>query len=572
MFRLQLFGLIMSNQHTILVNGNTINLSDKDYLASGGEGSVYKQNATAYKIYHDPSKCIAEAKIHELKVLNMNNILGPREVIYNPKTKKPVGYTMPFVKDTEYLSRLFVNSFKKSNGITPEMVVEIVKKMQETLIEIHKNKILVGDYNEMNFLVDKTFTTPYYIDVDSYQTKNFHCTAIMDSVRDRALPFGTFKESSDWFSWAVVTFQLYTGVHPFKGKHPVYATSDLDSRMMNNISVFDKDVKIPKALQDFSIIPKSHLEWYKRVFINGERSIPPFADASGIFAGYAPIAVISGGGLTVELVHDYGDNIIAVYMYNSNRYVITDKSIYNYQNEIFSFKTKPNDVLLGNCLGVSPIIAVKKDDNVGFFDLQRNEIGRVSADSFMACNGSIYTMRNGILTENYFEQLGKIKHLTKQAAPVAENSSKMFEGIVFQDIFGKMKLTIPYEHRKCVTINAPELDGYRIIDAKRVGRFCVAIGEKSGKFDRIVLHFNENFDSYEHRGESDVDYRSINLMVKQNGMAVTVKDQNTLELFYDIKRGTKEISDSPIELSMELCDGVTQVMFISDTKLYSIKS
>lgn len=562
----------MSNNKQILLNGSTINLSDKDYLASGGEGSVYRQNATAFKIYHDPTKCIAEAKINELKVLDMPSILGPRDVIYDPKSKKPIGYTMPFVKDTEYLSRLFVNSFKKANNITPEMVVDIVKKMQETLIEIHKKNILVGDYNEMNFLVDKTFTIPYYIDVDSYQTKNFHCTAIMDSVRDRTLPFGTFKETSDWFSWAIVTFQLYTGIHPFKGKHPTIPTGDLDARMLNNISVFDKDVKIPKALQDFSVIPKAHLDWYKHIFSTNDRSIPPFADAIGLFTGYVPVAVISGGGLVIELVYDYNTNIIDVYMINNKRYVVTEKSIYLYEKEIFSFKSKATDILLANCLGVSPIIAVKKEEYVGFFDLDRNEIGRISADSFMTCNGSIYTMRNGILTENYFEQLGKIKHLTRQASPVAENSSKMFEGVIFQDIFGKMKLTIPYEHRKCTTIDVPELNGYRIIDAKRIGRFCIAIGEKGGKFDRIVIYFNESFTTYEHRGESDVDYRSVNLMVKDNGMAVTVKEQNTLELFYDIKRGVKEISDSPVELTMDLCNGSTNVLFINDSKLYSIKS
>jgi len=556
----------------IFVSGRDLVLPESSYLAQGGEGSVYSVNQTAYKIYHDPKKCLAEAKIQELKVLDMPNVLGPREVIYDPKNKSPIGYTMPFIRDTEYMCRLFASNFKNANNITQEMIVGIVGNMQSTLKEIHGKNILVGDYNEMNFLVDKKFTTAYHIDVDSYKTKNFHCTAIMDTVRDRTLPFGTFKESSDWFSWAIVTFQLYTGIHPFKGKHPLYKSNDLDARMKDNISVFNTDVKTPKCIQDFSIIPKAHLEWYKRVFVNGERTLPPMADATGLFAGYTQAVVISGGGLSIELIHDYIQNIIEVYYYNGIRYIVTTNAIHQFDTEIFSFKSKATDVLLGNCLGVSPIIAVRKDSTVGFFDLERNEIGRIASDDFMQSNGSIYTMRNGILTENYFEEIGKIKHLTKSVANVAENSSKMFSGVVFQDIFGKIKLTIPFEHGKCANIAVPELDGYRIIDAKCTGRFCIAIGEKSGKFNRIVLYFNDKFTSYEYRGDDDIDYRSVNLMVKQNGMAVTVKEQNTLELFYDIQRGCKEILDSPIELSMNLCDGMTQVMFTNNSKLYTVKS
>ncbi len=571
MYHQLLFGLKMSNIK-IFVNGKDLTLTDATYLAQGGEGMVHSMGQTAYKIYHEPKKCISESKIKELAALDMPNVLGPRDVIYDSNSKKPIGYTMPFIRDSEYLCRLFVGNFKTSNNITDGMIVSLVDNMRTTLLEIHKKNVVVGDYNEMNFLVDKKFTTVYHIDVDSYQTKNFKCTAIMDSIRDRALPYGEFNQNSDWFSWAIVTFQLYTGIHPFKGKHPAYKPNDMDGRMKNNISVFDPDVKVPKCLQDFSNIPPAHLAWYKKIFINGERGIPPESGDLSTMTKQSPAIIIDGNGLKVELLHDYIHSILGVYHYNNLRYVVTTHGVFKQETEVTKFSKPQVNMLLGNVLCVSPIIAMKVGDSVAFFDLDKQKLGEISADSYMQYNGSIYTIRNSVLTENYFEQIGSIKHLTKAVATVTENSSKMFPGVICQDIFGAMKLTIPYEHKKCANVAIPELNGYRIIDAKRSGQICVLIGEKMGIFDRVVIYFNDTFTSYEFRKDVDVDYRSVNMMLKQNGMAITIKDLNTLELFYDIKRGYKEIVDSPIDMNMNLCDGAAQTMFANNSQLYVIKS
>ncbi len=230
MYRVQLYGLIVSNKIRIQIGTEVITLTDNEYLAQGGEGVVYCKGNIAYKIYHDSDKMIPEQKIYELQALQISNVLAPIDIIYNYNTKQAIGFTMPYITSTEYLSRLFVKSFKKQHSINPKMVISLVRKMQETLHEIHQKGIVVGDYNEMNFLVDNKFENIFHIDVDSYQTENYPSTAIMDSVRDRQVPIGTFNKETDWFSWAIVTFQLYTGIHPFKGRHPKYKNNDIDSR------------------------------------------------------------------------------------------------------------------------------------------------------------------------------------------------------------------------------------------------------------------------------------------------------------------------------------------------------
>jgi len=554
------------NPKVIIGKGSPVVL--KKYIASGGEGSIYDYQGIGCKIYHDPAKMIKEQKILELKSITTKNVMAPTDVIYDPKSHNPIGFSMMFVKDTEYLSRIFSKRFKKDNNITPEMVVELVKHMQEMLISLHKENIVVGDYNEMNTLTDKTYTVPYAIDVDSYQTKNFPCTAIMESVRDRTMPFGQFKESSDWFSWAVVSFQLYTGIHPYKGNHPNYKGSEMGKRMDDNISVFNKDVKLPKMFQDFSVIPKRHLDWYKEVFDKNDRSMPPFVDGA-FFSQYQPIIVTDASGLIIDVVHDYKDDIIKLFTFSGDKYVITEKSIYKGITEIFKFTAKPNNILLAFLpFDGDIVIGVMINNMVAFLDLNRKEIGRIAAKGFMACNHSIYTISNGELIENHFTRLGRIKHIASPVSSVVD-SSKIFPGVVVQDIFGKTKLTIPYEHKKCANIDISELDGHRIIDAKRIQRFCISISEKGGKFYRMILYFDKHFTSYKSVVNDDVTYRTVNFMVKQNGMAVNVKDGNTLEMFYDLTQGSKEITDSPIEMDMALYDGITQVLFVNDNKLQS---
>ena len=55
----------------------------------------------------------------------------------------------------------------------------------------------------------------------------------MDSVRDRHA--AGWNEGTDWFSFALVSFQMFVGIHPYKGKHPALKT--LDERMAQNVSV-----------------------------------------------------------------------------------------------------------------------------------------------------------------------------------------------------------------------------------------------------------------------------------------------------------------------------------------------
>jgi len=185
---------------TVVVQGKgKVTLDKNSYVAAGGEGTVCRIGGTAYKIYHDPKKMIPQAKIVELQALShIDNVLGPREIILD-RNNDAIGFTMPYISDTEFITRLFNKNYKNDNSISPEMIVELVRKMQLTLTEIHKCGIIVVDFNEMNSLTTTKYDNIFFIDVDSYQTKSFKATALMESVRERLQPKGQFSEKTDWF-------------------------------------------------------------------------------------------------------------------------------------------------------------------------------------------------------------------------------------------------------------------------------------------------------------------------------------------------------------------------------------
>lgn len=552
----------------LLINKKTpITLGQTEYKAQGGQGTVYVKSGVAYKVYHEADKMIPEGKIIELSQIGISNVLAPKDILYNEKMT-PIGFTMPFVENTEYLTKIFSRGFKDSNGISNEMVVKLVTEMQKVLAELHTKGIIVGDYNEMNFLVDKSFTIPYHIDVDSYQTKSFPCTAIMDTVRDRRLPFGKFDELSDWFSWGIVTFQMYMGIHPFMGRHPNFKTTELDARMKQNVSVFNAEVRLPKSCQDFSVIPQKHLDWYKSVFVDGKRSVPPFADSTGAIR--IVTAVTSIGSFSVELVFAYDSDIIDVQYFNGTRYVMTQKGIHKLDKEMLTFNGTKRNLVMLDFPGYDPIIAMPSAGKCVFFNLSRNEIGSIEYDGYMVCNGIFYTVTSGSLIEHTFEKYAKITHLTTVVDNIAP-VFKTFSGFVIQDVFGKRRLSIPYGKGLCASVNVPELEGYRVVDGKMQNKFCVLIGEKSGKYDRIILYFTKDFNSYEVRVDSDISYRDVNMTVRQNGMMVSIINDDTMELMMDLSRGSKEIPDCPVEIGMPLADGIDRTLFVNGTKLYSVK-
>src|SRR5258705_3158582 len=242
-----------------------IRLSKSDFRAQGGEGAICVKGSTAYKIYTDPSRTIQPTKILELSVLAQPNIIRPLDVIID-RQNQPVGYSMRHVVRSYVLCQLFPKAFRFRNNVTPETVLRLERNLQEGVKHADRKGILIVDLNELNFLVAEDFKEVFFIDVDSYQTPSFAATVLMESVRDRHAQ--TFTVGSDWFSFAVVSFQMFVGIHPFKGSYPPLQNlpdkeRKLDARMRANVSVLHAGVSIPASCLPFAVIHPIYIDCYR---------------------------------------------------------------------------------------------------------------------------------------------------------------------------------------------------------------------------------------------------------------------------------------------------------------------
>ena len=115
--------------------GGTVTLNNSSFVDKGGQGKVYAQGGTAYKVYTDPSAMLPVGKIQELSVLNHPCFIRPLQVLCNKKGK-PLGYTMRHVQDGLALCRLFPPAFRDRENVDHQQVQCLVRKLQEGVAHV----------------------------------------------------------------------------------------------------------------------------------------------------------------------------------------------------------------------------------------------------------------------------------------------------------------------------------------------------------------------------------------------------------------------------------------------------
>lgn len=566
----------------IKISSGILSLTDKMYLASGGEGTLYVNGDQAYKLYHDPDKKMLPAKkMQELAAIGNNQIVIPREIIYDPATGKPLGYVTKFIDGVEPLVKLFTRTFKDANNVSYRMVNELVKQLQLVVTDVHKAKCLIVDLNELNILagIEPTVIVPWFIDTDSYSTPSFHATAIMDSVRDRKASQYDSKGQlhynptieSDWFSWAILAFNLYSNIHPYRGIHPKYKPKDKHKQMDDGVSVFHPDVRTPPSVNDFKLIPARHLDWFKRVFLNGERGTPPLADSNVPMLVPTQIVTIKGTDkLDVVEISAYSDAITSVHQFMGVYYVATKKHVYANKREILTHNAKK--LLLSNANNGNLVVASQNGNIISFAEPNNvTPIGTIKSEDMFARNGMIYTITNGKLMENAFTSFSnKLIHRITELENVSVTSSKMYEGCVIQDLLGKKFLTLPYKQGCSFSKHIPQLSGYRVIGAKCDKNIVVVIAEKSGQYDRFVIVFTKDYSDFDTRIVSDVSYNTINFCVMDSGLCLLLNENGDMEIFVDNKK-VEIISNAPLDSSMPLFATADGVFFVLNNSIHQVK-
>jgi hypothetical protein len=546
-----------------------VTVTDNNYLADGGEATVYATNKLAIKIYHDSTRMIPLQKIEELRQIKDKHVLVPEHIVYKGSSS-PVGYATPFKPNTYPLCKLFTKAFKNKNNIGGETINNLISQMQITINNIHGADCLVVDLNEMNEMVSPKFAHVYFIDVDSYETPSFRATAIMESIRDRKVKKQLWHKGSDWFSFAILSFQMWIGIHPYKGKHPDFKPNEWIERMNKGVSVFDPKVILPRSCADLSVIPKSHLGWLKDVFVNDARCAPPeMGDAIAIVVPTSFKFVTASKAFDTKFIEKCNENIKSVFNFVGVNYFIGEKNIHKGRAILPVNIVGADHVLMCESEGVDPIVCIQKGNEVSFSSGAGQEFGRISANSMMQRNGCIYTSFDGKLIENTFIRMGnRLIHSTRQAASVMDLSTQMFSGVIIQDLLGRKYITIPYGKGLCAHLSVKELDGCRVLDAKSERNFCAIMAEKGGKYYRFVLIFNSAYNQYTIRIAEDITYTEINLTVLPNGVAILALE-DSVEIFKDTN--VKTVDNPPFDSTKRIFNISGVIHFVDGKELHRTK-
>jgi serine/threonine protein kinase len=555
----------------VKVKGKQITLTKKDLKGSGGEGTVFVKGKTAYKIYHDPTRMIAAGKIDELSVLTNPAILIPQEIIFN--RKKPIGYTMQFVDDTYVLCQLFTKAFKKRNNITPDMSLALMRDIQNKIQHIHNHGVLIVDLNELNFLVESKFKKVYFIDVDSYQTKNYPATAIMESIRDRHTPRGSFNEGTDWFSFAVIALQLLIGIHPYKGKHP--KIKEFDDRMQEDISVFNKDVRIPGCCYPIKTIPDSYRRWFEAVLERGERIPPPLDLAQSIVLKPVTLRISGSDNFVMQEIYECKWEIIDYIKHLKEECFIGQEELC-YNRQTYVDIKSPCHI---GFYGATPIAAwLNSDKRLTLFNVKlKKDIAclPMKVDKLVDYDGRFYIKIGEHIQElKFVGSEFNPKVTTQTVANVLERATQVFPGVVIQNLLGSCFVSVFPKENNHYQYQIKVLNGYRIVDAKFERDVLMVVGvNKKGKYDRFVFYLDsDNTTSIVTRKIKDVAYTGLNFVVKDNGICVCINEQDEVELFHKTNvLKVKLVKDPIIHGGMHLFTDGAKILYADGEKLFSFE-
>jgi hypothetical protein len=550
-----------------------VSLTKNDFLASGGQGDIYVKGDQVYKIYQKASECLTYGKIQELSVLTDPYIIKPESLLFDG-VNNTVGYTMRYVKDNISMCQLFPKVFKDQNNITREMIITLVERLREIVTHIHSKGILIVDLNENNFMIDKkTFSEVFAIDVDSYQTKSFPATAIMENIRDPHTK--QFNQLSDWYSFGIIACNLFLGIHPFKGKHP--GIKGFPERMMQNVSIFNKEVSVPKIVPELTTIPENYRNWFIAMFERGERCLPP--NEMGLIIQISKVlqTIISNDMFDIKELMDYHTDLIRFYSFHGRKISYTKDNTIIYGKLRYKFPV--NNVSLAMTPKSECIIGVYSENGklklINTYRQTEMPINLV-CDGHMNYEGRVYVkVLDKIVELVFLETSNEIIPSSRVVCNVMEKSSELYDGCVIQNLLGSYFVSVFPKERTHYQFKIEEFEkyNYRVINAKYIKGILMIIVEKHGRYDKFIFKLNEKHTEYRIMVKKGITLLDINFTVLDNGIVVHIDDEENLEIFWNRldKDDIKRFEDNLVSSEMKLFSDGVQTVFGKENKLYSLK-
>lgn len=536
------------------------------FVAEGGEARVFVSSGVAYKVYKEPGKCIPEAKIREFSAISDPRIVKPERLIRDAK-QQPIGHTMASVPYSLTLCHLFPRSFLTENSVTMDKIHGLVTQLYEVTQHAHDSDCLIVDHNELNTLVSDDVSRIAAIDVSAWQTKSFPATAIMDSIRDRHVDNHDWSVGSDWFSWAILTFQLWTGQHPYKGRHPNYkgkVADRMNERMRDNVSVNDPLATVPPVCGSFDVIPKALKDYYWSTFDNGTREVPPFPfDAPVVQQVKRRTKVVSGGAITMTLKEEFSEPIRR---YHCQAVMYGDKC--RYQGVDYDLPST-HKALIADAKTAMLLSVQVEDDCLRLVRMATGKVVwsvRVRADAVVEIGDHAYVVSGGRLSVVRVTGLRPVANIL----PVPQ-AVHVLDGTVMQNLLGRWHVAWLPAPERCHMVGLPELDGMRIVTGVMRRNLLVVAGLRDSIYHRYEFRFAAD-GSWDTQSFHDVESPVVNFTVNEAGIAVLVSAADEVHVFSSDPgaRSRSVVPDACIDGSWRLWTDGLHILASRDGELCQI--
>lgn len=549
----------------ILENKGRVTIRQSDHIATGGEGTIYKSGNLVIKIYHDINKVAwndIASKIDFFRQHTNPYVISPLGNVSDTHNKI-IGFYMPLAEG-EPLVRYFTNDYRKQVGFHDD--ISLSAKIRDVVMYAHDNNAIMLDANELGYMVKGI--DPRVLDTDSWilNGKVPPTVAVMPSIRDWHT--NGFNCNSDWFAYAVVSFQLFTGIHPYKGTLDGYKPGELERRMKDNASVFSNGIRLNRSVRDFSVIPSPLLDWYAKVFSSNDRSIPPSPTDKGVSTtGYARTmyaSITQTGSIVLEKLLD---SIGVVKVFPCGVVQLKDGSLVDIKTKRVlttcslncSLVRTPNGWLLYDGTFHYLTYSSRIELNLA---LKGSKVVTYQDRMFMVCGGKLTEV---ILTDMGNRQLLGLGN----SWSIMEFSTKWFDGMGIQDVLGAIYLTLPFSDKSCANIRVPELDGIVPVNAIAGHRFVTILGmNKNGEYVKSELYLSEDYTGYKY-WSAITDNPELNIAILPKGVCATIIKDGELTIFVPSNGNVNKVVDAQLT-GIQLYRWDNIVVGILDNKLWKV--
>ncbi len=522
----------------------TITLSPSDYVTSGGEGHVYRKDKLAIKIWHDSADAARRRmpdRINRLGSLPDTFIAKPQSLVTLKSVA--VGYVMPWVNGWG-LPLAFTSGWRTANSFDNDAAINFLRLMRDVVAATHKDNITLGDANEFNILgVGKD---PVYIDVDSWVPEGFAGDKVLPTIFDHhSTPF---SKDADWFAWAVVGFQLLTGVHPYRGSHPNFAKNDLAGRMKGNVSVFSPDVKVPPAMRPMNVVPADLRSWFEQVFQGGCRTEPKDFTYQVTSVG-VPIAFAAPSTGRATLTELYALKVPVARNVAPGLLLLTNGDLVDiHSGRRFGTVSSPDQSFVA--LDSALIAAMPRQEGVNDITIAglagnttlSSMINVVS--SWSVANKLYAVMHDGLLELLPREMKNETKFLPGRRWALNPNATQFGDGMAVYNALGAKFVVVPHDDGLSF-MRTPHLDSLTVLAMVRRGRIAVlVVADKQGAYHRLIGVFSDGYTRVTWAQE-DVHGPDLSDVITDQGIVVRILANGQLELTQPLGTATPIVTDFP---------------------------